>query len=97
MKWKKGQKASKLRKFGQNKLLRSEDLIIYESLTQDLGFTAALEKQAHSRLRNCFSSAVVEPIDKLGFGYDYILAPLPVSTKITSLFEAGLFFAPNLF
>ena len=49
--------------------IRSEDLIIYESLTKDFGFTAALEKQAHSRLRNCFSSAIVEPKDKLGFGY----------------------------
>ena len=44
--------------------------MIYESLTQDFGFTAVLVKQAHSsRLRNCFSSAVVEPKDKLGFGY----------------------------
>jgi hypothetical protein len=44
--------------------LRSEDLIKSGSLAQDLGFTAVLDKQAHSRLRNCFSGAVVEPKNK---------------------------------
>jgi hypothetical protein len=46
------------------KIIRSEDLITSGSLAQDLGFTAVLDKQAHSRLRNCLSSAVVEPKDK---------------------------------
>jgi hypothetical protein len=42
------------------KPFRSEDLITSGSLAQDLGFTAVLDKQAHSRLRNCFSGAVVK-------------------------------------
>jgi len=41
-------------------LLRSENLIIPESMAQGFGFTGVLGKQAHSRLRNCFSSASVE-------------------------------------
>ena len=52
------------------RVLRSEDSIISERLTQDFGFTAVLEKQAYSRLHNFFSSAVVEPKDKSGFGYN---------------------------
>ncbi|BCG65325.1 MAG: hypothetical protein methR_P3155 [Methyloprofundus sp.] len=48
---------------------RDEGLIIPESMTQDFGFTAALETQAHSRLRNCFSSAAVRrPKGKLDSG-----------------------------
>jgi len=35
-----------------------------ESMAQDFGFTGALEKRAHSELRNCFASAVVESKDK---------------------------------
>ena len=38
--------------------------MIPESMTQDFGFTVVLGKQAHSRLRNCFSSAAVERKDK---------------------------------
>ena len=49
-------------------ILRSEDLVIPESMTQDFGFTAAQGKQAHSRLRNYFSSAAVESKDKSGSG-----------------------------
>ena len=44
--------------------LRSENLIISESMTQDFGFTVTLGKQTHSRLRNCFSSVAVESKDK---------------------------------
>ena len=33
-------------------------------MTQDFGFTVVLGKQAHSKLRNCFCSAAVEPKDK---------------------------------
>jgi len=33
-------------------------------MAQDFGFTGVLGKQAHSRLRNCFSSAAVKPKDK---------------------------------
>jgi len=39
-----------------------------ESMTQDFGITDVLGKQAHSRLRNCFSSAVVESKDKSDSG-----------------------------
>jgi len=42
---------------------RSEDLIIPENMGQDFGFTGVLGKQAHSKLRNCFSSASVESKD----------------------------------
>ena len=49
-------------------LLRNEDLIIPGSMTQDFGFTGMLGKQAHSKLRNCFSSATVEPKDKSDSG-----------------------------
>ena len=35
-----------------------------ESMAQYFGFTVVLGKQAHSRLRNCFSSAAVESKDK---------------------------------
>ena len=49
-------------------MLRSEDLIIPESMAQDFGFTGVLEKQAHSRLRNYFSSAAVKSKDKSGSG-----------------------------
>ena len=48
--------------------LRSVDLIIPESMAQDFGFTVVLGKQAHSRLRNCFSSAAVESKGKSGSG-----------------------------
>jgi len=48
--------------------LRDEDLIIPESMTQDFGFTGMLGKQAHSRLRNCFSGAAVESKDKSDSG-----------------------------
>ncbi|MCK5869613.1 MAG: hypothetical protein KAG45_03030, partial [Methyloprofundus sp.] len=48
--------------------LRSEDLIIPESMTQVFGFTVVLGKQAHSRLCNCFYSAAVEPKDKSDSG-----------------------------
>lgn len=41
-------------------MLRSEDLIIAESIMQNGGFTAIQGKQAHSRLRNCLSNAAVE-------------------------------------
>ncbi|NOR79773.1 MAG: hypothetical protein GQ529_02900 [Methyloprofundus sp.] len=37
-------------------------------MTQYFGFTAVLGKQAHSRLRNYFSSAVVESKDKSDSG-----------------------------
>ena len=40
-------------------LFRNEGLKISESMAQDFGFTLALGKQAHSRLRNCFYSASV--------------------------------------
>ena len=40
-------------------LFRDEDLIIPESMAQVFCFTAVLETQAHSRLRNCFSGAAV--------------------------------------
>ncbi|NOR80529.1 MAG: hypothetical protein GQ529_06795 [Methyloprofundus sp.] len=33
-------------------------------MAQDFGFTVVQGKQAHSRLRNCFSSASVETKDK---------------------------------
>ena len=49
-------------------LLRSEDLIISASMTQDFGITGVLGKQAHSRLRNCFSSATVESTNKSDSG-----------------------------
>jgi len=49
-------------------LLRSEDLIIPESMVQDFGFTGVLGKQAHNRLRNCFSSAAVESKDQSDSG-----------------------------
>ena len=37
-------------------------------MTQDFGFTGVLEKQAHSWLRNCFSSATVESKGKSDSG-----------------------------
>jgi len=37
-------------------------------MTQNFGFTGVLGKQAHSRLRNCFSSAAVELKDKSDSG-----------------------------
>ncbi len=49
-------------------MLRSEDSIIPESIAQDFGFTVVLGKQAHSRLRNCISSAAMESKDKLDSG-----------------------------
>ncbi len=49
-------------------MLRSEGLIIPESMAQDFGFMAVLGKRAHSQLRNCFSSAVVESKDKSDSG-----------------------------
>ena len=49
-------------------MLRSESLIIPESMAQDFGFTGVLVKQAHSRLRNCFSSTAVESKDKSDSG-----------------------------
>ena len=33
-------------------------------MAQGFGITVVLEKQAHNRLRNCFSSATVESKDK---------------------------------
>ena len=44
---------------GYPEFLRSEDLIIPASMAQDFGFIVVQGKQAHSRLRNCFSSASV--------------------------------------
>ncbi|NOR81699.1 MAG: hypothetical protein GQ529_12850 [Methyloprofundus sp.] len=49
-------------------MFRSEDLIKSESIAQDFGFTVVLGKQAHSKLRNYFSSAAVESKDKLDSG-----------------------------
>jgi len=49
-------------------VLRDEDLIIPESMTQDFGCTVVLETQAHSKLRNCFSGAAVESKDKSDSG-----------------------------
>ncbi|NOQ15485.1 MAG: hypothetical protein GQ581_00325 [Methyloprofundus sp.] len=37
-------------------------------MTQNFGFTAVLETQAHSGLRNCFSDAIVESKDKSDSG-----------------------------
>ena len=37
-------------------------------MAQNFGFTVVLGKQAHSRLRNCFSSASVETEDKSDSG-----------------------------
>ena len=37
-------------------------------MAQDFGFTVVLGKQAHSRLRNCFSSAAVGTKDKSDSG-----------------------------
>jgi len=51
------------------RILRSENLIIPESMAQDFDFTGGLGKQAHSKLRNCFSSAPVELKDQSDFGY----------------------------
>ncbi len=48
--------------------LRNEDLIIPESMAQGFGFIGVLEKQAHSGLRNCFSSMPMEPKDKSDLG-----------------------------
>ena len=48
--------------------LRSEDLIIPESMAQDFGFTGVLGKQEHSRLRNNFSSASMESKEQSGSG-----------------------------
>ena len=39
-----------------------------ESMAQYFGFTVALRKQTHSRLRNCFSSAAVESKGKSDSG-----------------------------
>ena len=44
--------------------IRSEGLIIPESMAQSFGFTGVLGKQMHSRLRNWFSSATVKSKDK---------------------------------
>ncbi len=49
-------------------MFRNEILIIPESMAQDFGTTVVLEKQAHSRLRNCFSGASVASKDKSGLG-----------------------------
>ena len=49
-------------------LLRNEGLIRPESMAQYFGFTGVLGKQAHSRLRNWFSSASVESKDKSDSG-----------------------------
>jgi len=49
--------------------LRSENLIISENMAQDFDFTGTLGKQAHSKLRNCFSSVPVELKDQSDFGY----------------------------
>jgi len=37
-------------------------------MAQDFGFTGVLGEQAHSGLRNCFSSATVESKDKSDSG-----------------------------
>ncbi len=47
---------------------RNEGLIIPERMAQDFGFTGVLGKQAHSRLRNWFSSAAVKSKDKSDSG-----------------------------
>jgi hypothetical protein len=49
-------------------LLRDEDLIIPESMTQDFGCTVVLERQAHSKLRNCLSGAAVQSKDQSDSG-----------------------------
>ena len=59
---------SNLQKILKLIILRSEDLIIPESMAQDFGFTVVLGKQTHSRLRNCFSSAAVGIKDKSDSG-----------------------------
>ena len=63
----KGWAGNKLCNYGHT-MLSSEDLIIPESMTQDFGITGVLGKQAHSRLRNCFSSETVESKDKSDSG-----------------------------
>ena len=42
-------------------------------MTQDFACTTVLGKQAHSGLRNCFSSTVVRAKDKSEYGYYLIL------------------------
>ena len=42
--------------------------IIFESMRQDSGFTSCVRKVGAVRLRNCFSSATVEPKDKSDSG-----------------------------
>ncbi|NOQ17535.1 MAG: hypothetical protein GQ581_10790 [Methyloprofundus sp.] len=37
-------------------------------MTQNFGCTVVLEKQAHSKLRNCFSGAAVQSKDKSDSG-----------------------------
>ena len=41
-------------------------------MTQDFGFTVVLGKQAHSRLRNCFSGATVGLKDKSDSGINEV-------------------------
>lgn len=48
--------------------LRSENLIISESMAQNFGYTVVQGKQTHSRLRNCFSCVAVESKSKSGSG-----------------------------
>ena len=49
-------------------MIRNEGSRIPESMAQDFDFTGVLGKRAHSELRNCFSSAVVESKDKSDSG-----------------------------
>jgi len=65
-------------------------------MTQDFGFTGVLETQAHSRLRNCFSSAAVKPKDKSDSGIIEFsslsklkLNKLPVIAKMLAFFGGG--------
>ncbi|NOQ16616.1 MAG: hypothetical protein GQ581_06115 [Methyloprofundus sp.] len=65
-------------------MLRNEDLIIPESMAQDFGCTAVLETQEHSRLRNCFSSAAVQPKDKPDSGIiESSFLTIPSEHKVT--------------
>jgi len=47
--------------------LRNENLIRPENLTPNFAFTAVSGKWEHSKLRDFFSSAAVEPKGKSGF------------------------------
>ena len=52
-------------------------------MAQDFGFTVALGKQAHSRLRNCFSNAAVGTKDKSDSGIIEFLFLTTITQKNT--------------